>query len=87
MKQSEAIRKAYYEKCNICPVKMFCYIKTSFVGSKIVVWKHDECEHKKRLNFCTQNKISIALNCDLTPKCRSWRIVDAVKDKIEKRSK
>ena len=49
-----AIRKANYEKCNIYHVSMFCYIKTSFVGSKIAVMllcKHDECEHKKRLNF------------------------------------
>ena len=32
-----AIRKANYELYNIYPVSMFCYIKTSFVGSKIAV--------------------------------------------------
>ena len=32
-----AIRKANYEKCNIYPVSMFCYVKTLFVGSKIAV--------------------------------------------------
>ena len=40
----------------------------------------------KRLNFCTQYKISTAL-CDFIPKCRSWRIVDTVKDKKEKKRK
>ena len=46
----------------------------------LLLCKHGECEHKKRLNFCTQYKISTAL-CDFIPKCRSWRIVDTVKDK------
>ena len=32
------------------------------------------------LNFCKQYKIFTAF-CDFIPKCRSWRIVDAVKDK------
>ena len=69
------------------PVNMFCCIKTSFVWSKIArICKHVECEHKKRLNFCTQYKISTAL-CDFIPKCRSWRIVDTVKDKKEKKKK
>ena len=67
------------------PVKMLCCIKTSFVGSKLLLSKHDGCEHKKRLNFCTQYKISTAF-CDFTHKCRSWRFVDAVKDKKEKTS-
>ena len=35
---------------------------------------------KKRLNFCKQYKIFTAF-WDFIPKCRSWRIVDAVKDK------
>ena len=70
------------------PVSMFCYVKTSFVGQKLLFCKHDECEHNKRLNFYTQYKISTAF-CDfiLVPKCRSWRIVDTVKDKKEKTSK
>ena len=46
--------------------------------------KHDECEHKKRLNFSTQYKIFTAF-CDF--KCRSWRIVNAVKDKKKERKK
>ena len=75
-----AIRKTNYEKCNIYPVSMFCYIKTSFVGSKLLLCKHDDCEHKKRLTFYTQYKISTAF-CDFILKCRSWRIVDMVKDK------
>ena len=71
----------------IYPVNMFCCIKNSFVWSKIAwLCKHDECGHKKMLNFCTQYKLSTAF-CDIIPKCRSWRIVDAVKDKTEKRSK
>ena len=78
-----AIRKANYDKCNIHPVSMFCYIKTSFVGSNMAVCKHGECEHKKRLNFCKQYKISTVL-CDFIPKCRSWRIVDTIKDKKKK---
>ena len=46
---------------------------------------HDgECELKKRLNFCKQYKIFTAF-WDFIPKCRSWRIVDAVKDKKEKK--
>ena len=48
---------------------------------------HDgECELKKRLNFCKQYKIFTAF-WDFIPKCRSWRIVDAVKDKKEKEKK
>ena len=36
---------------------MFCCIQTSFVGSKVArLCKHDECEHKKMLNLCTQYK-------------------------------
>ena len=63
---------------------MFCCIKTSFLGSKIArLCKHDKCEHKKMLNLCIQDKISTAY-CNFIPKCRSWRIVDAVKDKTEK---
>ena len=50
----------------------------------MLLCKHDECEHKKRLNFCTQYKISTAL-CDFIPKCRSWRIVVTVKDKKKKK--
>ena len=79
-----AIRKTNYEKCNIYPVSMFCYIKTSFVGSKLLLCKHDDCEHKKRLTFYTQYKISTAF-CDFILKCRSWRIVDMVKDKKERK--
>ena len=46
---------------------------------------HDgECEIKKRLNFCKQYKIFTAF-WDFIPKCRSWWIVDAVKDKIKKK--
>ena len=46
---------------------------------------HDgECELKKRLNFCKQYKIFTAF-WDFIPKCRSWRIVDAVKDKKKKK--
>ena len=64
---------------------MFCCIKTSFVWSKIArICKHVECEHKKRLNFCTQYKMSTAF-CDFIPKCRNWWIVDAVKDKKKKK--
>ena len=43
-----------------------------------------ECELKKRLNFCKQYKIFTAF-WDFIPKCRSWRIVDAVKDKKKKK--
>ena len=68
----------------IYPVNMFCCIKTSFVGLKIArLCKHDKCEHKKMLNLCTQYKISTAY-WDFIPKCRCWRIVDAIKDKTEK---
>ena len=45
-----------------------------------------ECELKKRLNFCKQYKIFTAF-WDFIPKCRSWRIVDAVKDKKERKKK
>ena len=46
---------------------------------------HDgECELKKRLNFCKQYKNFTAF-WDFIPKCRSWRIVDAVKDKKKKK--
>ena len=46
---------------------------------------HDgECELKKRLNFCKQYKIFTAF-WDFIPKCRSWRIVDAVKDKKKRK--
>ena len=52
---------------NIYPVNMFCCIKTSFLVSKIArLCKHEECEHKKRLNFCTQYNISNAF-CDFIP--------------------
>ena len=61
---------------------MFCYIKNHSWDQKLLLGKHDGCEHKKRLNFCTQYKISTAF-CDFTPKCWSWRIVGAVKDKKE----
>ena len=54
------------------------------MGSKIE--PHGECELKKRLNFCKQYKIFTAF-WDLIPKCRSWRIVDAVKDKKKKKKK
>ena len=48
---------------------------------------HDgECELKKRLNFCKQYKIFTAF-WDFIPKCRSWRIVDAVNDKKEEEKK
>ena len=59
---------------------MFCFIKLHSWGQKSLLCKHDECEHKKRLNFYTQYKIATAF-CDFIPKCRSWRIVDTVKDK------
>ena len=66
---------------------MFCYIKTSFVGSNLArLCKHDEREHKKRLNLCTQYKISTAF-CDFIPKCRSWPIVVSIKDKKGKNIK
>ena len=69
------------------PINMFCCIKTSFVGSKIArLCKHDECEHKKGLNFYTQYKTSSAF-CDFIPKCRNWRIVDAFKDKKQQKRK
>ena len=48
--------------------------------------KHDECEYKKRLNFCKQYKIFTAFR-DFIPKYRSWRIVDVVKDKKRKKKK
>ena len=68
----------------VYPVNVFCCIKTPFVGSKIArLFKHDECGHKKMLNFCTQYKLSTAF-CDFIPKCRSWQIVNAVKDNTEK---
>ena len=41
---------------------------------------------EKRLNFCKQYKIFTAF-WDLIPKCRSWRIVDAVKDKKKKKKR
>ena len=48
---------------------------------------HDgECELKKMLNFCKQYKIFTAF-WDFIPKCRGWRIVDAVKDKKKKKKK
>ena len=48
---------------------------------------HDgECGLKKRLNVCKQYKIFTAF-WNFIPKCRSWRIVDAVKDKKEKKKK
>ena len=48
---------------------------------------HDgECELKKRLNFCKHYKIFTAF-WDFIPKCRSWRIVDAVKDKKKEKKK
>ena len=48
---------------------------------------HDgECELKKRLNFCKQYNIFTAF-WDFIPKCRSWRIVDAVKDKKREKKK
>ena len=48
---------------------------------------HDgECELKKRLNFCKQYKIFTAF-WDFIPKRRSWRIVDAVKDKKKEEKK
>ena len=48
---------------------------------------HDgECELKKRLNFCKQYKIFTAF-WEFIPKCRSWRIVDAVKDKKREKKK
>ena len=66
---------------------MFCYIKKLHSWDQILLLcKHGECEHKKRLNFCTQYKISTAV-CDSIPKCRSWRIVDTVKDKKKERKK
>ena len=64
---------------------MFCCNKTSFLGSKIArLCKHDQCEDKKMLNFCTQYKISTAF-CDFIPKCRNWQIVDAVNNKNDKK--
>ena len=56
------------------------------MGSKIDrrLCKYDECELKKWLNFCKQYKIFTAF-CDFIPKCRSWRFVDAVKDKKRKK--
>ena len=57
------------------------------MGSKIDrLCKHDEYELKKRLNFCKQFKIFTGF-CDFIPKCRSWRIVDAVKDKKKRKKK
>ena len=67
---------------------MFCCIKTSFVLPKIArICKHVECEHKKRLNFCTHYKISTAF-CDFIPKCRNWRLgVLSMRLKIKKEKK
>ena len=57
------------------------------MGSKIDrLCKHDECELKKRLTLCKQYKIFTAF-CEFIPKCRSWRIVDAVKDKKRNKEK
>ena len=50
------------------------------------ICKHVECEHKKRLTFCTQYKISTAF-CAFIPKCKNWQIVVAVKEKEEKKIK
>ena len=48
---------------------------------------HDgERELKKRLNVCKQYKIFTAF-WDFIPKCKSWWIVDAVKDKKKRRKK
>ena len=60
----------------------FYYINVGCKGVFITrTCLHDgECELKKRLNFCKQYKIFTAF-WDFIPKCRSWRIVDAVKDK------
>ena len=46
--------------------------------------KHDECEHKKRLNFHTQYKISTAF-CNFIPKCKVGRL--SIRFKIEKEKK
>ena len=78
------VKKANNEKFNVIPCKNNSCTKTSFVGSKVDrLCKHDECELKKRLNCCKQYIIFTAF-CDFIPKCRSWRIVDAVKDKQKK---
>ena len=53
------------------------------MGAKI---DRHECELKKRLNFCKQYKIFTAF-WDFIPKCRSWRIVDAVKDEKKRKKK
>ena len=47
------------------PCKHVLLHKNFFRGVKIAwLCKHDECEHKKMLNLCTQYKISTAY-CDL----------------------
>ena len=81
--------KSKNKKKNVYPCKpQFYYIK---VGCKEVfiirTCLHDgECELKKRLNFCKQYKTFNAF-WDFIPKCRSWRIVDAVKDKKKEKKK
>ena len=46
---------------------------------------HDLC-FRAKIRVCKQYKIFTAF-WDFIPKCRSWRIVDAVKDKKKKKKK
>ena len=66
----------------IYPVKYFAAKKPHSWGQKLI----GECELKKRLNFCKQYNIFTAF-WDFIPKGRSWRIVDAVKDKKKEKKK
>ena len=80
--EKQIMRNVIYIPCK----NVLLHKKLHSWGQKVLLCKHDVCEHKKRLNFCTQYKISTAL-CDFISKCRSWRIVDTVKDKKEKNIK
>ena len=77
---------AHFSSLFLCAINVAIFGNSKSKKQKLLLCKHDECEHKKRLNFYTQYKISTAF-CDFIPKCRNWRIVDTVKDKKEKISK
>ena len=93
---TEAVLTSTHDLCfrakirkKVYPCKsQFYYIKVGCKGVFITrTCLHDgECELKKRLNVCKQYKIFTAF-WDSIPKCRSWRIVDAVKDKKKKKKK
>ena len=93
---TEAVLTSTHDLCfrakirkKVYPCKpQFYYIKVGCKGVFITrTCLHDgECELKKRLNVCKQYKIFTAF-WDFIPKCRSWRIVDAVKDKKKRKKK